>query len=88
MRAKRIFLLIFTVIFLYFSIGLIGCSIIPGLIERAHKLMGPGNVMLALTVSGLLDWIVASAGRPVVGSTPLTVIGVVTAMPESLAPVP
>ena len=56
MRAKRIFLLIFTFIFLYFSIGLIGCSIIPGLIERVHKLMGPGNVMVVVAKHDYPKW--------------------------------
>ena len=56
MRAKRIFLLFFTFIFLYFSIGLIGCSIIPSLIERVHKLMGPGNVMVVVAKHDYPKW--------------------------------
>ena len=48
MRAKRIFLLFFTFIFLYFLIGFIGFSFIPSLIERVHKLTGPGNVMVVV----------------------------------------
>jgi hypothetical protein len=55
MRAKPIF--VFTCIFLIiFLIGLISSSSIHSLIERAHKLMGPGNVMVVVAKHDYPKW--------------------------------